>query len=93
MKLLLFTQPLCSPCRQIKPHAEAVSVHYGLELEQIDITENPEYIDSHEVTSTPTFYLVHDDDSLTRLRSRTTLSLISELSVHLGDNNEGISTA
>ena len=79
-KIIMFTQPTCVPCKQLKPHLYAVSSKFSLEVEEIDISVYTEYIYDFQIRSTPTV-IVFDENGqeLTRLKERTTLKLIEEL--------------
>jgi thiol-disulfide isomerase/thioredoxin len=64
MKIVMFSQTWCGPCRQLKPHLEAAAKQLGydvnvVELDKVDNAD--ELIDEYNIGYTPTVIIEHDD--------------------------------
>lgn len=81
MKITVYTQEFCAPCRAIKKQLPAVTARLGIDVEYIDITGKWETATQVGFTTTPAVYL-DDDGILTEIESRTALALIAEVSEH-----------
>ena len=58
MKILKFYTPTCMPCKIVGKILEKM----GLEVEEIDATEDLEKVDLYRVFSTPTLIFLNDED-------------------------------
>lgn len=70
MKIVMFSQTFCAPCRQLKPHLDAAAKQLGYEVEVWNIAEdgsNWNLCQEYGVTYTPTVLIVHDDGGFERL--------------------------
>lgn len=65
-KLIKFEADWCGPCHVIRPAVTAIAEETGLELEVVDIDDNPDLAESYGVQSIPTILLVEDAAELSR---------------------------
>ena len=62
--LFYFTASWCKPCQKIKPMIERLSEGLDndkIEIYLVDINENDELQDKLEITSVPTFFVLHNN--------------------------------
>lgn len=60
LKLVKYSATWCGPCKQFAPVAEKVTRELGIELEDVDIDENP----TPGIMSVPTIRLVRGGEVL-----------------------------
>lgn len=64
MKIIMFSQTWCGPCRQLKPHLEAAAKQLGYDVEVIDLdkVDNADkLITEYGIDYTPTVIVEHED--------------------------------
>lgn len=77
--IALFTRPsTCIPCRNLKPHWEALSEGPG-EFVTYDLDLHPEVIERYGIMSVPTILVLEDGEIVKELKSRTFFGLTQEL--------------
>lgn len=59
-KIIMFTAPWCSGCKSIKPHLE--QQRDKIEIEYIDIEQQPQAVEEYGVSNLPTLLFVHDGE-------------------------------
>lgn len=67
MKLLKFEADWCGPCKIMKPVVEKLAAQYDLEVEVIDIDENPMRANHFRVQSIPTVVLMNGEEEVARV--------------------------
>lgn len=65
MKLEYFTAPWCGPCRTFGPMLQSVAKDQGLDLEKINIQDEPERLPA-DVLGIPTVILYVADEEVSR---------------------------
>ena len=65
-RLLKFEADWCGPCHAVAPNVKKVAEEAGLELEIVDIDDNPGLAESYGVQAVPTILLVEDAVELAR---------------------------
>ena len=65
-KLIKFEADWCGPCHVIRPAINEIVEETGLELEVVDIDDNPDLAESYAVQSIPTILLVEDAAEIAR---------------------------
>lgn len=82
MKLVVFEQEkTCAPCRALKPHVKAAAEEINISLEFKEVGDNWDDCIKYGVKSTPTVFIMDNEEIVAEVKSRTTLSLISELRI------------
>lgn len=66
MRILKFQADWCGPCHAIKPQVDKVAAETGIEVESIDIDDNPDLAESYGIQSIPTLVLVDGAKELAR---------------------------
>jgi thiol-disulfide isomerase/thioredoxin len=61
MKVVMFSQTFCGPCRQLKPHLEAATKQLGIELQIRNIdTDTDTQWSRYNVEYTPTVFVIDE---------------------------------
>jgi thiol-disulfide isomerase/thioredoxin len=63
MKIIMFSQTWCAPCKQLKPHLEAAAEQLGYDVEviQLDKVDNAgKLITDYSIDYTPTVFFIGD---------------------------------
>jgi thiol-disulfide isomerase/thioredoxin len=65
MKIVMFSQTWCGPCKQLKPHLEAAArqLGYDIEIRNIDVDEDTEW-SRYNVKYTPTVFVIDEDNPI-----------------------------
>jgi thiol-disulfide isomerase/thioredoxin len=58
MKIVMFSQTTCGPCKQLKPHLEAAAKQLGYEVEVWNVDDNWPLCQEWRVTYTPTVMVI-----------------------------------
>lgn len=68
LKLLWFSARWCGPCQQMVPTFNAVNELYGdrINIEKIDVDDNPELAVNHQIRGVPSLVIVNDNGELSR---------------------------
>lgn len=76
MKIVMFSQTFCGPCRQLKPHLEAAAKQLGYEVEirNIDTDKNTQW-SRYDIQHTPTVFVLEDNGKIVA-RLETTNPLV-----------------
>lgn len=63
MKIVMFSQTTCGPCRQLKPHLEAAAkqLGYDVEVRNIDTDKDTQW-SRYNVEYTPTVFVIDEDN-------------------------------
>jgi thioredoxin 1 len=61
-KVIDFHATWCSPCKVQKPILEKVAKELGVEVEYVDIEEQPEMAAKYKVRSVPTMVILKDGE-------------------------------
>jgi thioredoxin-like negative regulator of GroEL len=69
MKIVMFSQTTCGPCRQLLPHLKAATQQLGYDVEIWTVDDNWPLCQQYGVTYTPTVIVLHDNDTFTRLET------------------------
>lgn len=65
MKIVMFSQTWCGPCKQLKPHLEAAAKQLGYDVEVRNIdTDGDTQWSRYDVQYTPTVFVLEDDDTV-----------------------------
>lgn len=64
MKLLRFHATWCQPCKRFEPIVNAFAEKHGIPIESINVEENPELTEKHNVASVPQTHVVDDNGQL-----------------------------
>ena len=75
-KILFFTAPWCAGCKTLKPHLE--KLHGKVEVETIDVEQQPDEAAAYGVVNLPTLFFIHDDE-LVKHRSGASEMIIRDL--------------
>lgn len=59
-KIIMFTAPWCPGCKSLKPHLE--QQRDKIEIEYIDIEQQPQAAEEYGVSNLPTLFFVHDGE-------------------------------
>jgi thioredoxin 1 len=59
-KIMMFTAPWCAGCKSLKPLLEKLKGK--IEIEYIDVEEQPQAIDEYGISNLPTLFFVHDGE-------------------------------
>lgn len=79
-KLVMFVQPNCVPCRQLKPIVEQHAKDLNIPLEYWDVSEDWDLAVQYNVKSTPMlFQMDRSNVALTTVSQRTSVLLKREL--------------
>lgn len=65
MKIVMFSQTTCGPCRQLKPFLQAAAQQLGYDVEiiELDNLENGDsYVLAYDIEYTPTVVIFDDED-------------------------------
>ncbi len=65
-RILKFEAEWCGPCHVIRPTIEEIAEETGLELEAVNIDDNPGMAETYNVLSIPTVLVVEDAVELAR---------------------------
>lgn len=94
MKIIMFSQTWCGPCRQLKPHLEAAAKQLGYEIQTIELdkVDNAnELVKEYTISHTPTVFLTDDDGFEVRLvttdptiQRPSALDIKTELELYIG---------
>lgn len=76
-KLLKFSADWCGPCHAVAPQLEKVANDFNLEVEIIDIDDNPGLAQEYGVSSVPTILLIEEGKELARHIGAAPKSLIA----------------
>ena len=68
MKVQFFNAKWCGPCKQMKPHIDEL-ISEGYNIQTIDVDEQPELAQEHNVRGVPT--LVINGNSLVGYRDKS----------------------
>ena len=68
MNIKFFNAKWCGPCKQMKPHIDEL-ISEGYNIQQIDIDEQPELTQEHNVRGVPT--LIVNGNSLVGYRDKS----------------------
>lgn len=83
IRLVMFTQSFCIPCKQLKPQVTTAIEHlseYRISLEEWDVENNWNLAKQYNVKSTPTLIIVDDNNNeLYRFTSKKVLGIINEI--------------
>jgi thioredoxin 1 len=60
VRVICFFQPGCMGCREQEPINREVEKALGIPIEEIDVTEMPQYVQEYQLTVTPTMVIVQD---------------------------------
>ena len=65
MKIVMFSQTWCGPCKQLKPHLEAAAKQLGYEVEvrNIDTDDNTDW-SRYGIEHTPTVFVLEDNGAV-----------------------------
>jgi thioredoxin 1 len=66
MKILKFEADWCGPCHAIRPTVQKISEETGIEVEAVNIDNNPDLAESYGVQSIPTLILVEGGKEIAR---------------------------
>ena len=66
MKLLSFQSATCQPCKLMIPIVDSIATSLDIEVENIDIHEQPKIASKYEITAVPTLVLVNDHGEMSR---------------------------
>jgi thiol-disulfide isomerase/thioredoxin len=66
MKVVMFSQTTCGPCRQLKPHLLAAANRQQLELEVWEVDKNWPLCQEYNVTYTPTCFVMDEDNKVVK---------------------------
>lgn len=64
MKIVMFSQTTCGPCRQLKPHLKAAAKQLGYDIEIRNIDDGNTNWSRYDLSYTPTVFVLSDDDSV-----------------------------
>jgi thioredoxin-like negative regulator of GroEL len=71
MKLLLFTQVSCVPCRYQKTSLTRLSKEVEFDLEEIDCDDHPEHAKKYKIRACPTLVKMDGDREIERFTGFT----------------------
>ena len=60
VRIICFYQPGCMGCREQEPINREVEKALSLTIEEIDATQNPQYIKEYQLKVTPTIVVIQD---------------------------------
>jgi thioredoxin 1 len=63
VKLLRFHATWCGPCKRFEPVVNAFAEKHGIEIQHVDIEEEPEYAAEYDIQSVPTTVLLIDGEA------------------------------
>ncbi len=75
MKIVMFSQTWCGPCRQLKPHLEAAAKQLGYDVEIRNIDDGGTNWSRYDLSHTPTVFVLNNDDTVVA-RLQTTDPLV-----------------
>lgn len=61
-KIIDFNATWCGPCKAQKPILEKVGKELGIEIEYVDIDEQPEMVVKYKIRSVPTMVILKDEE-------------------------------
>lgn len=63
MRIVMFSQTFCGPCRRLKPHLEAAAkqLGYDVEIRNIDTDKDTQW-SRYNVSYTPTVFIIDEDN-------------------------------
>ena len=67
LKIIDFWWDGCQPCKSLEPQLKIICEKYNLELEKINVMEDPESASLHGIKSTPTLIIEKDGANIIRL--------------------------
>ncbi len=75
-KIMMFTAPWCAGCKTLKPHLE--KLQGKIEVEYIDVEEQPGAAEEYGISNLPTLFFVHDGE-LVKHRTGVSETVIKDL--------------
>jgi len=78
LKIIKFYAEWCGPCKVVGPIVEQAVAERGIELENVNIDENPEAAMKYHVRSIPTVVIEREGKELTRLMGTFTPANFNE---------------
>jgi thiol-disulfide isomerase/thioredoxin len=71
MKIVMFSQTTCGPCRQLKPHLEAAAkqLGYDVEVRNIDSDKDTQW-SRYNVKYTPTVFVIDEENPVDTVVAR-----------------------
>lgn len=62
-----YFSPLCQYCKSFTPKLMPIAVEYDIHIDQLNVLEYPEEMDTYEITQTPTLVVYKDGAEVTRI--------------------------
>jgi len=60
VRVICFSQKGCMGCEEQRPINREISEALGIEIDEIDVTEEPDYIQTYNLRVTPTLLILSD---------------------------------
>lgn len=80
MKIVMFSQTFCQPCKALFPILESICKSLNLTLEKWNVEDNWDLAVRYGVQSTPTVFAMNaHNEIVSEIKSRTAVSLMKEL--------------
>jgi thiol-disulfide isomerase/thioredoxin len=91
MKIVMFSQQGCAPCRHLEPHLAAAATQLGYSVEVVDIAAEGSNWSRYKLKHTPTVFVLEDDGAVIaelqttnpKVQAPNALAIKAELEQHV----------